>query len=129
MNGVGNGCAIANYEITCPIAVGFEGQHAEGATYEAHVVEGPGENLPAILGSISMAEKDAAIILRKGKEMMVFPGPGGYKIEWSPGTKLLPMEISKSGHYVMPCDRFENMSKAPSQDKAIVFVTDHTPHQ
>ena len=35
-----------------------------------------------ILGSASMQDKDAVILLRKGKEMLLFPGPGGYKIEW-----------------------------------------------
>ena len=47
-----------------------------------------------------MQEKDSVLILRKGKEMIAFPGPGGYKIEWSLGTKLLPMTRPKwpSGH-------------------------------
>ena len=61
-------------------------------TFETNIAEGTGVDLPAILGSKSMQEKDAVIILRAGKEMMVFPGPGGYKIEWGPGTLHFQLE-------------------------------------
>ena len=67
-------------------------------------------------------------ILRKGKELLVFPGPGGYKIEWSPGTKLLPMVPAPSGHLVVPCDRFSELP-AKAATSQISFVTDHTVMQ
>ena len=54
--------------------------------------------------------------------MAGFPGKGGYKIEWSPGTKLLPLETSPSGHLVIPCDSFQDAIVESSQ----TFVTDHT---
>ena len=53
---------------------------------------------------------------------MAFPGKGGYKIEWSEGTKLLPLETSPSGHLVIPCDSFQDATTGSSH----VFVTDHT---
>ena len=72
-----------------------------------------------------MQDKDAVIVLRKGKEFLAFPGPGGYKIEWSPGTRLLPMTTAPSGHLVVPCDHFDGLAAdaAPSADSTI-FVTD-----
>ena len=68
-----------------------------------------------------MTEKDAVLILREGKRCMAFPGKGGYKIEWSPGTKLLPLDTSPSGHLVIPCDAFQGATEEISQ----TFITDH----
>ena len=69
-----------------------------------------------------MEEKDAVIILRKGKQLMALPGPGGYKTEWSPGAKLLPLVQTTSGHLVLPCDSFE---KATTATDSLTFATDH----
>ena len=74
-----------------------------------------------LLGLDSMTEKDAVLILRNGKRCMAFPGKGGYKIEWSPGTKLLPLDTSPSGHLVIPCDAFQGATEEISQ----TFITDH----
>ena len=72
-----------------------------------------------------MQGKDSVLILRKGKEMIAFPGPGGYKIEWSPGTKLLPMTAAPSGHLVIPCDYFDDAVNT-KHTEPLVFHTDHT---
>ena len=106
VNGVGAGSAPCDTQILLPIAVKFEESPATLDNYTANVAEGSGSDLPGILGSKSMQDKDAVLILRDGKEMLVFPGPGGYKIEWSPGTKRLPMISAPSGHLVVPCDKF-----------------------
>ena len=72
-----------------------------------------------------MQEKGAVIVLRKGKEFLAFPGPGGYKIEWSPGTRLLPMTTAPSGHLVVPCDHFDSVVDGASRNAdSTVFVTD-----
>ena len=71
-----------------------------------------------------MQEKDAVIVLRKGKEFLAFPGPGGYKIEWSPGTRLLPMTTSPSGHLVVHCDHVDRVADGAAQSAdSTVFVT------
>ena len=61
------------------------------------------------------------IHLRKGKRCIAFPGKGGYKIQWSEGTKVLPMTESPSGHLVIPCDSFEGADVSSPH----AFVTDH----
>ena len=71
-----------------------------------------------------MEDKDSVLILRKGKEMLVFPGDGGYRIEWSSGTKLLQMTRAESGHLVIPCDRFADLQSFRETTEA--FVTDHS---
>ncbi len=126
VNGVGSDAAICDFEVVSPIAVKFEEHAATKESYRANLAEGCGSKLPAILGSDSMQEKDSVIILRKGKEILAFPGPGGYKIQWSPGTKLLPMKPAPSGHLVVPCDRFEELTRNSGTTETIAFWTDHT---
>ena len=126
LNGVGTDSAPCDYEAIIPIAVKFEEQAATLESYRANIATGCGANLPAILGALSMQEKDSVLILRPGKELIAFPGPGGYKIEWSPGTKLLPMVPSPSGHLVIPCDRFKELPKGKKDVEQIAFWTDHS---
>ena len=125
VNGVGNGSVHCDNEATIPIAVKWENEPASLDTFKVNVAEGHGADLPAIFGSESMQDKDAVLILRKGKEIMAFPGPGGYKLEWSPGTKLLPMENAPSGHLVIPCDRFRELPKGNNRQEQFTFWTDH----
>ena len=123
VNGVGSGSAPCHKILETPISVQYNNESTPNViSYHANVAEGCGSKLPAILGLDSMTEKDAVLLLRNGKRCMAFPGTGGYKIEWSPGTKLLPLETSPSGHLVIPCDSFQNAS----EDTSHVFVTDHT---
>ena len=126
INGVGAGSAPCDFEVIAPIAVHFAEQDATKESFRANVATGSGASLPAILGSNSMCEKDSVIVLRKGKEMLVFPGPGGYKIEWSPGTKMLPMKNAPSGHLVVLCDEFEKLPKSKDAKESIAFWTDHS---
>ena len=70
-----------------------------------------------------MQDKDVVLILRKGKEILAIPGKGGYRIEWSPGTKLLPMIPAPSGHLVVPCDEYSKIQKNSAE--ARTFITDH----
>ena len=123
VNGVGSGAAPCYDELEVPVSVKYgNAPNSQVITYHANVAEGCGSRLPAIMGLDSMTAKDAVLILREGKRCMAFPGKGGYKIEWSQGTKLLPLETSPSGHLVIPCDSFQN-----AQDNTMqVFVTDHT---
>ena len=65
------------------------------------------------------------IILREGKEMIVFPGPGGYRIEWSLGTKRLPMVPAPSGHLAIPCDNFAEVDRHAQASDQLAFWTDH----
>ena len=133
VTGVGNDAAICDFTTELPIAVQFEECEPTLETFVTNVADGCGEDLPAILGSRSMQEKDAVLLLRKGKEILALPGPGGYKIEWSPGTKLLPMQPAPSGHLVIPCRNREEVQslltkkkkEAKTSNAQISFVTNH----
>ena len=127
VNGVGAGSAPCNELATIPIAVAYEETPGKLDEYKTNIATGSGADLPAILGSASMQDKDSVIVLRKGKEFLAFPGPGGYKIEWSPGTRLLPMTTAPSGHLVVPCDNFDRVADLTSKNEdPTVFITDYS---
>ena len=126
VNGVGKGSAPCDLQGTFPIAVQYKEQPTQLDHYKGNIAEGSGANLPAIMGSRSMQDKDAVLLLRQGSEVMAFPGPGGYKIEWSPGTKLLPMKPAPSGHLVIPCDNFSTLPNPARVQEQMSFHTDHT---
>ena len=49
--------------------------------YKANIITGSGKDLPALLGLLAMQGNDAVITLRKGKKILVMPGPEGCKNE------------------------------------------------
>ena len=109
VNGVGKGSAQCYEKATYEVAVKYADKGAQLDEFTANIATGSGSSLPAIYGSESMQDKDAVIILRRGQEIIAFPGEGGYKIQWSPGTKLCPMTPAPSGHLVVQCDRFDDI--------------------
>ena len=125
----GSGSATCDMEAIMPIAVKFDNEPASSDLFRANLARGVGKNLPAILGATSMRAKDSVLILREGKEFLAFPGQGGYKIEWSPGTKLLPLTYSPSGHMVMTCDHFDDLPTTATEDQQLSFWTDHRHNQ
>ena len=106
VDGVGSDAAFCDHETQTPIAVKFKDQPATKELYRANIADGCGANMPAIIGVRSETGKDSVLVLREGKEFNAFPEPGGYKIEWSPGTKLLPMTHAPSGHLLLERDYF-----------------------
>ena len=76
------------------IAVQYAGDKPQVANYDANIADGCGADLPAIFGLDSMTKGDAVILLREGKRCIAFPGKGGHRIEWSEGTKVLPITES-----------------------------------
>ena len=124
ISGVGNGYSLCKQEAQFPLAVDFDGV-ASLETMQANIAEGPGgDHLPCILGLDSMTNKNAVLLLHKGERRLALPGPGGYKIEWSPGTKLLPLENLPSGHLGFISDNYDKAKNNHSEQ--LSFVTDHT---
>ena len=46
---------------------------------------------------------------------MAIRGPGGYKIEWSPGSVTIPLERAASGHPMMPIGAFSQLNNSEDQ--------------
>jgi len=77
--------------------------------FEVPTLEGSGGDVPALLGLRSISAKQGVLETKTGSERLSFPGPGGYKIEWSPGTEHFALEKAPSGHLVIPCDGFADV--------------------
>ena len=102
------------------VAVKYDNEISQVATYETNKADGCGPDLPDIYGLGSMTKNDAVIMLREGKRCMAFLGKGGYHIHWSEGTRLLLLQESPAGHLVIPCDSFEGAESERYQ----AFITD-----
>ena len=125
VGGVGQGHTECLQKGTYPVAVDFKSVGRRLHQYTANVATGHGATLPAIYGLASMQEQDAVILLRKGKEQIVFPGAEGYKITWSPGTRAIELTTAPSGHLVIECDKYAG-GQATTPGYPLTFVTDNT---
>ena len=112
VQGVGKGTQSAIWNTQMPIAISNDMGKFIPQVFEVPTLEGEdGADVPALLGLRSMRGKSAVLEMAPGKECLTFPGEGGYKIEWSPGTQHYPLTVAPSGHYVIPCDSFHKLSK------------------
>eukprot|EP00959_Pyramimonas_sp_CCMP1952_P304998 6383180-Pyramimonas_sp.AAC.1 len=73
-------------------------------TYSASVAEGPGENMPAILGLKGMANMRAALILEQGHEKIVIPGTDMHRLSLGKGARALDLIKAPSGHLAIKVD-------------------------
>ena len=58
-----------------------------------------------------MSRQNGVLEMAHGNEYLTLPGPGGYTINWSPGTIRYKLEKAMSGHLLLPCDEFGRVSK------------------
>ena len=110
VQGVGKGTNEAKWEVHLPIAINDDDGNTRLHEYRAPTVGGKGKELPALLGLESMSKQKAVLEMTEGSEYLTFPGEGGYKIEWSPGTKRYKLERPPSGHLILPCDAFNELT-------------------
>ena len=61
-----------------------------------------------------MSRQNCVLEMAPGNEHLTLPGPGGYTINWSPGTVRYKLEKALSGHLLLPCDEFERVSNEQS---------------
>jgi hypothetical protein len=109
--GVGKGTNSAEWEVHIPIAIDEQGDGTKMSEFRAPSVGGPGKALPALLGLRSMSRQGGVLEMAEGREYLTFPGPGGYQVEWSPGTRRYKLERAISGHLILPCDAFDRVSQ------------------
>jgi len=109
VQGVGDGFQHAKWEAMIPIACKM-GDTTKLNAFEAPTLEGSGTEVPALLGLRSIRKHNGVLETKPGSERLTFPGPGGYKIEWGPGSEHFDLETAPSGHLVIPCDSFAEVS-------------------
>ena len=79
-------------------------------SFTAPVIQGSA--LPPLLGLRSLRQV-SAVLDTKGQKLYL-PGAGGLKIECSPGTRVFDLELSPSGHLVLPIDH--NFVEDPNEN-------------
>ena len=130
VQGVGQGAQQAAWETTTPIAMPTADGSAVSSNYVAPTIMG--STLPPLLGLKSMKAKNAVIDTMNNK--LYFCGPGGCEIRPSPGTVVIPLEQTRSGHLVAPCSHFDEvrsvtqqMERDNDEDNAIPMLPSFAP--
>ena len=60
-----------------------------------------------------MSKQNGELEMEPGNEFLTMPGPGGYTVNWSPGTVRYELERAPSGHLIQPCDAFTKLQSNP----------------
>ena len=100
------------------------GQHCIGladgtdAIFESPIL--PKSGTPALLGQKSLKKMRCLLDCFNNKLYRV--GPGGYKIQLSPGSVIYPLEESHAGHLMLPCSRFSR--HANQHEEVQIFTTE-----
>ena len=105
--GVGNGSQACRYDVEMPVALTRADGTVASGTFTAPTVDDSG--LPALLGLTSL--RDARALLDMHTLKLHFCGPNGANIELSPGSQTFNLEVSPSGHLVVPCCEFQKQAK------------------
>ena len=58
-----------------------------------------------------MTARNGVLEMGNGKEMLTFPGPGGYEIRWAPGAVHMPLKRAMSGHLMAPLTHYDKLPK------------------
>ena len=74
--------------------------------YAAPII--PNSEVPALLGLCTLKRKHA--ILNTSSNQLIIPGPGGVQIKLSPGSLVLQLESSPSGHLLLPVSNFRKQA-------------------
>jgi hypothetical protein len=82
------------------------------AIYESPVL--PNSGTPALLGQKSLKKMRAVLDCSNNKLYRI--GPGGYRMQLSPGSVTYDLEESHAGHLMLPCSRF---SQRPDQRQEV----------
>jgi hypothetical protein len=95
VKGVGNGSQQTTRQVELPIAL----PGGETGVFTTPALEN--SDLPALWGLNSLEKLKALVDV--GSRRLIVPGPGGFKITLSPGSKSYPLEKSPTGHLLLPC--------------------------
>ena len=120
--GVGNGSQQCAFDSTTPIALKTVDGRFLDATYTAPVVNE--SELPMLLGLQTLRQLRA--LLDIGKQKLYFLGPDGAEINVGPGSSEFQLEVSPSGHLVLPISNFDEMAASqqnPQLDEAVLALT------
>jgi hypothetical protein len=98
VSGVGKQSQEARTALSLPFGLSSGEDEVTTCSYTAPII--PGSHLPPLLGLKSLSAK-RALIDTSGR-LLVLPGSGGVELKCSPGTQVHQLELSESGHLILP---------------------------
>ena len=105
--GVGQGTPSTNYGVSLTTGLQDTSGNFHEEKFEAPCLEN--SSVPGLMGIKSLRRNDALIRCKTGE--IWFLGQGGVKIEPSPGSRHFQMREAKSGHWLLPINRFNDQSR------------------
>ena len=102
VGGVGNGTQTCTESVDVPIST----SPGVISRYSAPIV--PDSHLPALLGNKSLRRNRALIDCGTGR--LWFVGPGDIRMQMPPGSVEMQMELSASGHWLLPITEYAKAS-------------------
>ena len=103
VGGVGRHAQVCRKRVRHPIAL----DGGESGTFEAPEI--PDSDVPALLGLRALSEH--RVLLDVANRRLYRVGPGGYKLQLSPGSTMNKLETATSGHLMLPCSEFDARRK------------------
>ena len=114
VSGVGKDSQQARDTMTIDFQLMGQNDEVIQASYCAPVIEN--SNLPPLLGLKSLTSRRA--LLDMHSRLLIFPGQGGVEVKCSPGTQLFQLEMSQSGHLLLPIRRLPPRARSePSRSR------------
>ena len=113
IEGVGQSANTTQDEVVAPVCL----EDGSVCTYTAPMLAD--SELPALLGLKSLSEKHA--LIDTFNKRLIFVGPGGYRLQLSPGSKTFPLHSAATGHLMLQCDSWETAKFAPTK-KEVAFA-------
>ena len=132
------GCKLKKGQMSTPLpveGVGKKSQIADQSGFvEMTVVDHSGENvdasycapliadsnLPPLLGNKTLRRLRSLLDLGDGR--LIVPGPGGVELTLSPGSRVFQLELTDSGHYVLPLSKKPKSQQTKRSDECLDFV-------
>jgi len=112
VEGVGKDVNEATEEVTLPVCL----EDGDVGTFTSPVI--PRSKLPALLGLQSLTRRRA--LLDVFNRRIVFVGPGGYRLQLSPGSKTYKLYPAKTGHLMLPCQCWKDAKIAPGKPGTVL---------
>jgi len=106
VDGVGSGSS--QVEDVCELPIALPNGHA--SKFVTNIIKN--SEIPGLLGLNSMDEHHVLLDIRNNKFILV--GKGGYKLQLSPGSSILPMQRAPTGHLMLPISDWTVVKRAES---------------
>ena len=105
VSGVGKGSEQCHHNCKLPVSLNKAGGGSIKANFDTPII--PGSELPALLGLDTV--RGCRGIIDTNTLRLYLLGPGDYDLSKAlpPGTECIQGELAPSGHFVIPCDSFD----------------------